>query len=57
MLWVRLDAGDPPNGVVGMQGDDRQVTFFGWIDFMAAINSLRIVPPVASDEPLAGRDD
>ena len=43
-LWLSIERGEPPKGLVGCEDDDQGTPFCGWIDFMAVINTLRTRP-------------
>lgn len=40
-LWLSIERGEPPKGLVGRGDDDLGTPFCGWIDFMAVINTYR----------------
>jgi hypothetical protein len=42
VLWVRLAAGEHFTGFVGSSATDLSHPFGGWIDFMGAVNALRV---------------
>ena len=44
-LWLSIEPGEPPQGLIGGEDDDRGTAFCGWVDFMAVINTLRSPPP------------
>jgi hypothetical protein len=44
-LWMSIEPGEPPKGIVGDAGGGEGTPFCGWIDFMTVINTFRSQPP------------
>jgi hypothetical protein len=50
VLCLRLGGTEPPSGTIGALGATVTQPFYGWIDLMSAINTLRGWENIEADE-------
>lgn len=41
VVRVSLEPGDPPSGLIALDGGENATAFSGWVDLMTAITALR----------------